>query len=677
MKKNTILIHIMSLLIMAGCTGYDQSNKMSQLFYGLLFSDSPVLNSLTITGVANTQIDLAMPSLSSRGNPAPTVDAWIGLAGGATPITITGTTVSNSLQGPIDVSASPYSFTGLSPSTIYRIIVLAQNSNGYSVMQILQSTSYIAPVLNALAITLAPTTSSITLDPPSFANAGNPPAIAEAWIGLAGGATPVTVTPAGTGYTVANSIQGPIPVIPGGYNFVGLPFSNTIYRIYVVAQNQDVGGVFHQSIQFIDQATFGTPPTLAALGVITSPTPTSIQMTLPSFTINGNPITSPIGYIGVDTVIANPAGATITGYVQGPIVLGVAPGTYTFNGLNPGTPYRIYVTADNGIGTSVVNGGQSTGSSAPLLAGLGGISSPTPTSIQMNIPSFTTQGNPVTSAIGYIGVDTVIQNPAGVTITGYIQGPIVFGPGPGTYTFNGLNPGTSYRIYVTADNGIAPSSVVFSAATLTGSTLVVLDIVNVSATTANSITINLPTYAALPNPITQPIAYIGVAGIIANPAGTTITGYSQGPFVLNWAPGTYTFNALNPALSYQIYVTADNGVGNSTQLALATGFAPVMNALTLTPGAAFSGDITLSLPTFSTLGSPAPTRFAYFGRTFGATPISVNMATGAVSNALAGPVDVSVVGTTFTGITTFSYTVIVVAQNIAGLSIQSATQIAP
>lgn len=94
---------------------------------------APVLNALSIGAHDSTSITLAQPTFATVGVPAPTVLAYIGY--GDT-IAVSGSTVSNYLQGPIDVSGGSCQFTGLSLSPLtrnYTIVVVAANSQGYSV----------------------------------------------------------------------------------------------------------------------------------------------------------------------------------------------------------------------------------------------------------------------------------------------------------------------------------------------------------------------------------------------------------------------------------------------------------------------------------------------------------------------------------------------------------------
>ena len=202
--------------------------------YNLFMSGSvftpiaPVMNPLALSAVGPTSITLAQPNFSIAGNPSPTVSAYIGLDG---TISVSGTTVSGSQQGPVDVSTTWCQFNGLAASLTYRIIVVAVNTSGYSVQQIVESTGLIAPVLNPLSI-LAFDSGSITLGQPTFSVAGNPlPPVqtVQAYIGLDG---VISVL----GSVVSGAQQGPVDVSTAGCGFWFLS-PNTAYRIIVVAQN--------------------------------------------------------------------------------------------------------------------------------------------------------------------------------------------------------------------------------------------------------------------------------------------------------------------------------------------------------------------------------------------------------------------------------------------------------
>ena len=143
-KNKTCIIIALIVFAMTtnGCKENSQSNKTehgdSLILMSLLYSPVPVLNSLTIIGKNSSSITLAQPTLFITGNPYPTILAFIGEV---SLITLTGSTVGGTItEGPIDVSAGPYTFNSLAGNTVYRIYVVAQNAGGYSVQTIIQST---------------------------------------------------------------------------------------------------------------------------------------------------------------------------------------------------------------------------------------------------------------------------------------------------------------------------------------------------------------------------------------------------------------------------------------------------------------------------------------------------------------------------------------------------------
>jgi len=98
-----------------------------------LASVAPVLEDLVISSSDHEQITLSQPSFSTDGNPAPTVKAHIGVNSS---ISISGVTVTGSSEGDIDVSGSGHTFSSLDATTSYRIIVVAENSEGKSKKEI-------------------------------------------------------------------------------------------------------------------------------------------------------------------------------------------------------------------------------------------------------------------------------------------------------------------------------------------------------------------------------------------------------------------------------------------------------------------------------------------------------------------------------------------------------------
>lgn len=333
MKKIIVALLAGVLLTAFGCSGYYKSNTSSQLMYGAALSTAPVLNNLAISGVTSVSVTLAQPTLAVTGNPQPTVSAYIGVNG---TINVSGTTVTGAAEGPIDVSSAGYSFTGLTLNTVYRIIVIAQNVNGYSVKQILQSTSGIAPVLNALALS-ATDSSSITLTQPTFSTAGNPAPTVNAYIGLNGAITVAGATVIGT------IVEGPVDVSSSNYQFTGL-LANSSYRVIVVAQNAS-----GYSVQQIIGSTAGIAPVLNTLSIPLFDA-SSITLAQPAFLTAGNPSPTVYAYIGVNGSIFRVGSAVFGTILEGPV--DVSSGAYQFNGLASPATYRIIVISQNAQGYS-------------------------------------------------------------------------------------------------------------------------------------------------------------------------------------------------------------------------------------------------------------------------------------------------------------------------------------
>jgi len=422
-RMSSFLCVFLISLIFTGCNVLNGTDAQIA-FNG---DTAPTLNNLVITSTDSYSITLQQPTLPTAGTPAPTVNAYIGVNG---VITASGSSISGSIQGPIDVSSGSYQFSSLNSGTSYKIIVVAENYKGYSIKQITQSTAYIAPALNNLVINDSGS-SSITLQHPTFSTAGNPTPTVNAYIGING-----TITVNGS--TVSNSIQGPIDVSSGYYQFTGLNLL-TDYRIIVVAQNNQ-----GYSVKQIVQSTAGISPVLNNL-VVPNYDSSSITLQHPTFSIVGNPVPTVKAYIGINGTIAV-SGSTVSNYIQGP--LDVSSGDYQFTGLNLYTNYKIIVVAQNNQGYSVKQIIQSTAGIAPVLNSLV-ISNHDSSSITLQHPTFSTAGNPTPTVQAYVGVNGTISV-SGSTVSNYIQGPIDVSSGD--YQFTGLNSATGYEIIVVAEN---------------------------------------------------------------------------------------------------------------------------------------------------------------------------------------------------------------------------------
>jgi hypothetical protein len=390
---------------------------------------APVMNNLSISASDTSSIKLAQPTFSTAGNPTPTVEAYIGPS---STISVSGKTVSGSLQGPIDVSTNGYQFSGLSSSITYTIIVVASNGIGYSVQQIVQSTTGIAPVLNSLSISNYDT-STITIARPTLSTTGNPAPAVGAYIGFKG---TISVSNA----AVSGSLQGPIDVSTGGYQFSGLS-SSTSYRVIVIAVN-----TAGYSIQQIDQNTAGTnvAPVLNSLAISGSDSST-ITIAKPTFSTAGNPTPTVQAYIGLSSSISV-SGKTVSNSQQGPI--DVSTGGYQFSLLSANTSYKLIVVASNSAGYSVQQITQSTAAIAPVLNSLS-VSAHDAYSVTLAKPTFSTAGNPTPTVRAYIGYNGTISV-SGSTVSNSLQGSIDVSSGG--YQFNGLNATTTYKIIVVAAN---------------------------------------------------------------------------------------------------------------------------------------------------------------------------------------------------------------------------------
>jgi hypothetical protein len=648
MKRLYSLLIILSFTLpfSLSCTNVFDAITLLYIWLNGKDATAPVLNNLVITDTQSDSITLAQPALSTAGDPAPKINAYIGLNG---TITISGEIVSNYVNGPIDVSASGYEFIGLTAATSYKIIVVARNALNYSVQQIVQSTAgaSVAPVLNSLSIS-AYDDGSITLAHPTLSTTGYPTPTVQAYIGLDG-------TISYSGSTVTGSVQGPIDVSAEGCQFNGLNYS-TSYKIIVVAKNS-VG----YNVAQIIQSTAGllVKPVLNSLSISTYDD-VSISIAKPTFSTAGSPTPTVQAYIGLTGTISF-SGSSVSNSLQGPI--DVSTGGCQFTSLSSSTSYTIIVVAKNSAGYSVVQIAQSTAGTTvkPVLNNLS-VSVFDDDSITIAKPTFSTAGNPTPTVQAYIGLTGTIAS-SGSTVSNSIQGPIDVSTGG--YQFSSLSGYTSYTIIVVAKNiaGYSVMQIVQSTAGITP----VLNSLSVSAFDDDSITIAKPTFSIAGNPTPTVKAYIGLSSTISI-SGTTVTGSLQGP--IDVSTGAYQFSSLSALTSYKVIVVAQNAVGSSAvSITQSTaGIAPILNSLSVS---AFDGSsVTIAKPTFSVAGNPAPTVKAYIGLT-GTISVSGSTVTGSVQ----GPIDVSTGAYQFTGLNPLtSYTVIVVAANAYGPSVKQVAQ---
>lgn len=350
-----------AMLSMISCSNYHNDLK------GVLVQSSPILSPLAVSVTTNSAITLEKPGFTLEGNPAPSVEAYIGVDG---TISVSGSTVSGSVQGPVDVSSSGAVFSGLSIAS-YRIVVVAKNALGYWTRSITQSTADCSPKLNNLVVNIG--SSSITLVKPSFSLAGNPIPAVSAWIGVKG-------TISVSGETVSGSLQGPVDVTSGNFSFSGLS-SGTQYTIVAVAKNSS-----GYDVKTINAGITGSVPVLLPLSVVNAGV-TTVSLDQPSFSTAGSPVTTVKGWIGT--------GLTVTGNtVSGTIVEAVADVSsgYVFSsGLSPWTDYDIVVIAENsaGYGSQTISVRTAALKKIPYF----GFSLPVPVSCMVDDTAHTITGN--------------------------------------------------------------------------------------------------------------------------------------------------------------------------------------------------------------------------------------------------------------------------------------------
>lgn len=631
---------------------------------------APVLNDIAISGTTVNSITVAAPTYAVAGSPTPTLDAYIGLNG---TISVNGSTVSGSSGSQLPFTG--VAFSGLAANTVYRVIMVARNAQGYSVKEIVQRTGAAAPVLNDLVLSSFDA-GSIVMATPTFSTAGYPAPTVTFYIGPAGGATPISIK----GSVVSNSTAS-----NGTGSFSGLT-ANTEYRIYAVAQNA-TGYSVRQIVQRTAGATIAAPAldNLIISNFETGTTVDFIELERPVLITAGNPAPTTVrAYFGEDGVMSwdgsNVTGTVITGPVD------VSTGGYQFLQPASSLTYKIIVVAQNATGTSEKEIILDMTSAAPVLNSPLSIASLGSDCIELKQPTMSAMANPKPTMRAYVGEDGSINfNNGSHSVTGTIlEGPIDVSTGG--YQFRGLTPDTDYRIYVVAEEGTADADNVFTVNTTRGRAPV-LDDPLITVTGETSATIGLSaaafTTTALPGtPTWTTRAYIGLPGggtpitVSCNETtGCTVNNYIAGQ-IYNVQSAGCTFTGLAAYTNYRIYVVSQTQDSYGTYLYDVTpaidhqtdGIPPILNALsTSTAWNLFDGYyIDLSQPTFSQTGIPSPSVLAYIGYDGTITDDGL----GNVSNYEQGPVDVSASGCRFSGLDGFNtdYRIIVVSQNAFGIS---------
>jgi hypothetical protein len=391
---------------------------------------APVMNNLKIIDTTEDTIILDKPEFSVTGKPDASISAYIGLEG---TISISGTSVSDYTDGPMDVAAGGCAFTGLQTNSLYRIIVVAENSEGFSVRQILQSTDLTAPVLFDLE-TIKVDTYSIEIGQLYYSTVGNPIPAGRVYIGIDG---VISVT----GSEVTGYEQGPVEPSSDKYLFTGLlPYTD--YRIIAVAEN-DKGFSVKETVRKTD----GAAPILNNLQMI-CPDDTTAILERPAFFNTGYPAPKITAYYGIEGNISI-SGASVSGYMGQPVVISSDPSPeFVFADLELAQYYRIIVVAENIKGSSVRQIVRHGVGVSPELNDLV-VTNRDKQSITLSRASFYKNGYPAANVSGYIGYDGQITV-SGVTVSNKIAGPVDLLAGD--YTFSSLISNKKYKIIAIAAN---------------------------------------------------------------------------------------------------------------------------------------------------------------------------------------------------------------------------------
>jgi titin len=310
--------------------------------------------------------------------------------------------------------------------------------------------------------------------------------------------------------------------------------------------------------------------------------------------------------------------------------MGPTPTTYPVPGLTNGTPYTIYLKAYNAAGNTVI---ASSGVVTPR----------------------TVPGAPVINAVtvGNTIIDISFGAPisnGGNTITNYWYSFYpdssynLIGPSPTTYTVSRLTNGTTYTIYLKASNA-AGNTVTASSVTAIPKTFPRAPIITSSTPGNSSITISF----------SDP----------SDNGGNAITGYSYSYYpdssynLIGPSPTTFSLSGLTNGQSYTVYLKATNSVGSTL----------VPSSTTLTPRTVPTApridtivpiDSTLQVSILPPSNNGGSSITGYYYTVNGGSPVFGSTAINTVLN-----IPNLINGT--------SYTIAVLAENAAGLSVASAS----
>jgi hypothetical protein len=439
------------------------------------------LKPLLVLDHSSDYITMRKPDFTTDTTSLAGVFAYIGLSEadstnypGIDPISAEGMNIMNYLSYKMDVSYSDFIFDELKPNVNYKIIVVARNTNYYSVRQVEQRTDSTIPDLDKITIGGA-TATSITIKEPSFKSVIIPAPQVDVYIGLfTGDSSGIRI---GTDFLPPSVITSENPPYSSIVNFVvpdppgantnvdtGDPdgicfFSNLeevkMYKIIVVAHNEK-----GYQIRVKDQSTAETAPVLEPDLILNNYTLNSLTLEKPELDVFGNPSPTVIAYIGINGVISvtdNISNCVVSDSIA---VQSVFSSGYEFEGLIENNTYKVIVVAKNSKGCDSIEGFEKIDGTPPTLLSFY-VETWESASITISQPLFDDPPSvPEATLTGYVGYNGTINasgnDTDGYTVTGVLDTIDIIA---GEKTFTGLSPNRIYKIYVVAENQ-AGSSVI-------------------------------------------------------------------------------------------------------------------------------------------------------------------------------------------------------------------------
>ncbi|NBV66376.1 MAG: fibronectin type III domain-containing protein [Actinobacteria bacterium] len=352
---------------------------------------APIIGAATATGSTTATVSFTAPASS----------------GGSTILSYTATSNPGNITATITQAGSgTISLTGLSPATPYTFTVTATNAIGTSLASAASGSITTLTTPGAPTIGTATSTGATTASVSFTAPASN------------GGATitryTATSSPGGITGSISQAGSGTISV-------TGLSPA-TSYTFTITALNSV--GASSASFASNSITTSTTAPGAPTIGTVTATGKRTATVDFTAPASNGGSVVTSY------TAISTPGGVTKN-------LTQAGGGTFTFDGLQPGTSYTFAVTATNANGTSAAATSSSIKTTAPDVATL--------TSI-----SFTDDGTGTGGKLAWVG--------SNIDLVRY-TGPVASYPSPLTFggysaSWNGnirnLTPDTSYTISIDA-----------------------------------------------------------------------------------------------------------------------------------------------------------------------------------------------------------------------------------